>query len=613
MNKLCWVVGTMLLMVCLAVPSLSVAQTSTASPTQAGAVLQFRAYLEQDWKRWMHEYPEMASDIGFPEESRRWDDHSPAGLASREAHLRESLKTLQQINRGALPAGERLNYDLYRELLQSAIEGLQYGDDPLPFRSVVPGNRWMPIDQMNGIQQGAAMTLANMPHETVANYEDILARLESLPAVVDQVRANLEAGLKLGYTPPKIAMRDVPQQVANLIPADAAKSALLQPFQEFPAAISEKDRDELASRAKIIYSSGVAPAFQRLHDYLVTTYLPACRENIAATALPNGAASYAFHVRWQTTTNLTPQQIHEIGLSEVKRIRAEMDKVIGASGFKGSFSEFKDFLRNDSQFYYDKADDLVNGYRVIAKKIDPELAHEFGKLPRLPYGVSIIPEFKAPSQTTAYYQPGSPTVGRPGQYFVNTYNLKARPKWEMEALSLHEAVPGHHLQFALAQEMENVPEFRKYIGFSAYNEGWALYGESLGEELGLYKDPYSKFGQLSYEMWRAVRLVVDTGMHSKGWTRQQAIDFFREYTGKTDQDITVEVDRYIVWPGQALAYKLGQLKILELRAQAEKTLGARFNVRTFHDAVLEEGAVPLDLLEAHVNEWLKTQSAAKAD
>ncbi len=243
--------------------------------------------------------------------------------------------------------------------------------------------------------------------------------------------------------------------------------------------------------------------------------------------------------------------------SEVKRIRAEMDRVIQDAGFKGSFREFLDFLRNDPQFYYEKTDDLVNGYRVIAKKIDPELAHEFGKLPRLPYGVSVIPEFKAPSQTTAYYQPGSPTVGRPGQYFVNTYNLKARPKWEMEALSLHESVPGHHLQISLAQEMENVPEFRKHIGYSAFDEGWALYGESLGGELGLYKDPYSKFGQLSYEMWRAVRLVVDTGMHSKGWTRQQAIDFFHENTGKTDQDITVEVDRYIVWPGQALAYKLG--------------------------------------------------------
>jgi uncharacterized protein (DUF885 family) len=237
------------------------------------------------------------------------------------------------------------------------------------------------------------------------------------------------------------------------------------------------------------------------------------------------------------------------------------------------------------------------------------LPHEFGKLPRLTYGVAVIPEFKAPSQTTAYYEQGSLATGRPGLYFVNTYNLRARPKWEMEALSLHESVPGHHLQISLAQELENVPEFRKFAGYSAFVEGWALYSESLGSELGLYKDPYSKFGQLSYEMWRAVRLVVDTGMHTKGWTRQQAIEFFRANTGKTDQDITVEVDRYIVWPGQALAYKLGQLKIRELRTQAEETLGDRFDVRTFHDAVLGEGAVPLSILEAHMHEWLKVQAA----
>jgi uncharacterized protein (DUF885 family) len=314
-------------------------------------------------------------------------------------------------------------------------------------------------------------------------------------------------------------------------------------------------------------------------------------------------------VQWQTTTDLTPQQIHEIGLSEVKRIRAEMDKVIASTEFKGSFHDFTEFLRTDARFYYEKPDDLVNGYRIIAKKIDPELAHEFGKLPRLTYGVCPIPDFKAPSQTTAYYQPGSPAVGRPGCYFVNTYNLHARPKWEMEALSLHESVPGHHLQIALAQELENVPEFRKNVGYSAFVEGWALYGESLGEELGLYKDPYSKFGQLSYEMWRAVRLVVDTGMHSMGWTRDQAIQFFKDNTGKTDQDITVEVDRYIVWPGQALAYKLGQLKVRELRTEAEKRLGAKFDVRRFHDVVLENGAVPLNVLEAHTKQWIEQQAA----
>jgi uncharacterized protein (DUF885 family) len=293
----------------------------------------------------------------------------------------------------------------------------------------------------------------------------------------------------------------------------------------------------------------------------------------------------------------------------VKRFHAEMEKAIASAGFKGSFHDFTEFLRTDARFFYDKPDDLVNAYRIIAKKIDPELAHLFGKLPRLPYGVCVIPDFKAPSQTTAYYQDGAPSTGRPGCYFVNTYKLDARPKWEMEALTLHESVPGHHLQISLAQELADVPEFRRHAGYTAFVEGWALYGESLGEELGMYKDPYSKFGQLSYEMWRAVRLVVDTGMHSMGWKRQQAIDYFRENTGKTDQDVISEIDRYIVWPGQALAYKLGQLKIRELRTEAEKKLGVKFDERKFHDAVLENGAVPLSVLEAHMKRWTEEQAA----
>jgi uncharacterized protein (DUF885 family) len=592
------------------IPMIAVARSNEdTNSVQSEAARKFRAYLDEDWKRWMTEYPEMATEVGFPGQNRRWSDDSAEGIEQRRKHLHESLAALEKISRDALPAGEKLNYDLYRELLETAEEGLQYGDDPLPFRNVVPGNVWMPVTQMGGIQQGAAAIFANMPRRTVADYEDILARLEGLPKSVEQQIALLQEGLKRGYTPPKLMLRDVPKQIVDLIPADPLASALLEPFTEFPAGFPEAERVRLTERAKKIYASALAPAFQRLHDYMASTYIPACREKIAATALPNGAAAYSFHVRWQTTTNLTPSQIHEIGLAEVKRIRAGMDKVIASTAFKGSFHDFTEFLRTDARFYYEKPDDLVNGYRVIAKKIDPELAHLFGKLPRLTYGVCQIPDFKAPSQTTAYYQPGAPQAGRPGCYFVNTYNLHARPKWEMEALTLHEAVPGHHLQISLAQEMEGQPEFRKHVGYSAFVEGWALYSESLGEELGLYKDPYAKFGQLSYEMWRAVRLVVDTGMHAMGWTREQAIQFFKDNTGKTDQDITVEVDRYIVWPGQALAYKLGQLKIRELRTGAERRLGARFNVRAFHDAVLEQGAVPLNDLEAGMKQWMDEEAA----
>jgi uncharacterized protein (DUF885 family) len=588
-------------------PMLAAQKSSPGSETEN--VRKFRAYLESDWTRWMTEYPEVATGVGFPGQNRRWSDDSPQGIAARKQHLHESLATLKSISRETLPEDEQLNYDLYLELLSTAEEGLQYGDDPLPFRNVVPQNLWMPITQMGGVQQGAAQTIASMPNRNIADYEDILARLEALPASVAQQQALLVEGLRRGYTPPKLMLRDLPKQISDLVPADPLASALLQPFTEFPTAISDSGRMRLTDRAKNIYTTTLAPAFQKLHDYVANIYVPACRDSIAASALPNGAASYAFHVRWQTTTSLTPQQIHEIGVSEVKRIRAEMDKVIASTHFQGSFHDFTEFLRNDQRFYYTNVEDLVNGYRVIDKRIDPELAREFGRLPRLTYGVTPIPDFKAPSQTTGYYQPGAPDVGRPGYFFVNTYKLHSRPKWEMEALSLHESVPGHHLQLSLAQELAGQPDFRKHVGYSAFVEGWALYAESLGEELGLYKDSYSQFGQLSYEMWRAVRLVVDTGMHSQGWTRDQAIQFFKDNTGKTDQDITVEVDRYIVWPGQALAYKLGQLKIRQLRTTAESQLGAKFNVRSFHDAVLENGAVPLGILEQHVQQWLANQQS----
>src|SRR5258708_2950354 len=394
----------------------------------------------------MEKYPDTATSVGFPGQNRRWSDDSREGIETRIRHLHESLAKLKSVSRDALLGKDQLNYDLYRELLETAEEGLQYGDDPMPFRNVVPLNLWMPMTQIGGIQQSAAATMARMPHRAVADYEDILARLEALPKRVVQNIALLQEGMKRGYTPPKLMLREVPKQIAGLIPADAMGSPLLEPFTEFPAGFPEAERIRLTDRAKDLYATAVAPAFRTLHDYVASTYLPACRESIAATALPNGAAAYAFHVRWQTTTNLTPRQIHEIGLSEVKRIRAEMDRVIASADFKGSFHDFTEFLRNDPRFFYDKPDDLVNAYRIVAKRIDPELVHEFGRLPRLTYGVCVIPEFKAPSQTTAYYQPGAPRAGRPGCYFVNTYNLHARPKWEMEALSLHEAVPGHHLQ-----------------------------------------------------------------------------------------------------------------------------------------------------------------------
>jgi uncharacterized protein (DUF885 family) len=332
--------------------------------------------------------------------------------------------------------------------------------------------------------------------------------------------------------------------------------------------------------------------------------MPRTRERIAATALPDGEAWYAWSVRSHTTTRLTPQQIHATGLAEVKRIRVQMGALMEQTGFAGTLPEFFTFLRTDKRFYYTDARELLRGYRDICKRIDAKLPGLFGTLPRLPYGVAEVPAFAAPSTTTAYYQPGSPQAGRAGLFFANTYRLETRPTWEMEALSAHESVPGHHLQIARAQELEGLPRFRTELGITAFVEGWGLYSESLGPALGLYEDPYSRFGQLTYEMWRAVRLVVDTGMHAYGWSRQQAIDYFLQNAGKQEHDITVEIDRYIVWPGQALAYKIGELKIKELRARAEAALGERFDVRAFHDVVLGSGAVPLAVLERNVDAWI---------
>jgi uncharacterized protein (DUF885 family) len=353
----------------------------------------------------------------------------------------------------------------------------------------------------------------------------------------------------------------------------------------------------------------VLPALRKFHAFVKDTYVPGARRTLGMSELPDGEAWYAYSVAGSTTTSLTPREIHEIGLREVARIGDEMEALKKKAGFEGCLAEFGKFLREDPRFFYTSPEDLLAGYRDICKRADAELPRLFGKLPRMPYGVKAVPEYAALSKPTAYYEGGSIEAGRPGYFVANTSKLDARPKWEMEALALHEAVPGHHLQIALAQERGEKHELLRERFYTAYTEGWGLYAESLGTEMGLYKDPYSDFGRLTYEMWRAVRLVVDTGLHALGWTREQAIDYFRTHTAKTDHDIAVEVDRYLVWPGQALAYKIGQLKILELRRRAEKELGRNFDIRKFHDMILAEGALPLDVLEERVDEWIAGQKA----
>lgn len=557
----------------------------------------FHRFLGLHWSYLMESTPEAATYNGYKGVNDRWSDLSPESIARQKAELARPRAVLRSIDSARLSADDRFWLELFDRGLRRDEAGLRFPAE------------LMPLTQMNGVQQDVAQTLSIMPGGSVGDYEDMLRRLEKAPVLIRQNIGLMRGGLARGISAPRITLRDVPQQVLNQVPEDPRKSPMFRRFAEIPPSIPESEKVRLQAAASSVLTNAVYPAYRELHRFLVDEYVPKSRETIACTALPDGEAWYAHAVRRSTTTDLTPRQIHDVGQSEVKRIRSEMEAIMRKTGFAGSFPGFLEFLRSDKRFQFDTAAGLLAGYRDISKRIDGELPRLFGKLPRLPYGVMPIPSYAEKSQTTAYYQPGAWTFGRPGNFYANTYALETRPKWEMEALTLHEAVPGHHLQIALSQELEEVPEFQKYSETTVFVEGWALYAESLGAEIGLYQDPYSKFGQLTYEMWRAIRLVVDTGMHSLGWSRQQAIDFFKANAGKNEHDIVVEVDRYIVWPGQALAYKIGELKIQELRRKAEAALGPKFDLRAFHDAVLEKGALPLDVLEGRIERWIADRKA----
>jgi uncharacterized protein (DUF885 family) len=557
--------------------------------------------LRANWEYTMHEYPEFATFVGYPGQDHRLGDVSFAAIERRRRELTPQLRALRSIERGRLGAADQLNYDLLLRGFEESQRGQRF-----------PGEL-MPITQLGGVQQDVAQLLAVMRITSVRDAENVLARLRLVPRLVDQTIALLDSGAVLGVTPPRITLRDVPGQIRAQIPAEPLESPLLQTFADLPSDIPSAERTRLRADAERLYRDQVQPAYERLHAFFVERYLPRARETLAATALPDGPAWYAFSARSYTTTELSPREIHDIGLAEVRRIRGEMDRVITSAGFTGSFGEFLTFLRTDPQFYHTDTAAFMREYRDIAKRIDPELVKLFGTLPRLPYGVRAVPAYAERSQTTAYYLPGSLEAGRPGWFYANTYDLASRPRWEMEALTVHEAVPGHHLQIALAQELEDVPDFRRHGGFTAFVEGWGLYSESLGGELGLYRDPYSRFGQLTYEMWRAVRLVVDTGIHAFGWTRDQAIAYFLGNSSKSEHDVIVEVDRYISWPGQALAYKIGELRIRELREYATAQLGPAFDIRAFHDELLGAGALPLDVLEARMRAWVQERRGRAED
>jgi uncharacterized protein (DUF885 family) len=558
--------------------------------------------ISADWTWQLRDNPENATYLGERGHDDRLMDRSTAAWQTRREHDRETLGRIEAIDRAKLSAADRLNYDLFLLQAKLAVEG-----DAFPYELV-------PLHQMGGIYMTLGELAQQIPRDTVKDHENFLARMRAFPRAVDDTITLMKRGLAAGLTPPRVIVRDVAEAIANQISEDPVKSPIYElAFTNFRPSIPRAEQERLQKQAAQLLRDEVLPALRRLHAFWTTEYEPKTREAIAWTSVPQGKEWYSYLVRQQTTTELSPDEIHALGLSEVKRIRAEMETVRAQTGFTGTLEEFFTFLRTDPRFYFTKREELLVAYRDISKRVDPELTRLFGRIPRLPYGVIPIPAYSEQTQTTAYYMPGSPESHRPGYYYVNLYDLPSRPKWEMEALSLHEAVPGHHLQIAIAQELDELPPFRRNGNFTAFTEGWGLYAESLGPELGMYTDPYSRFGQLTYQMWRAVRLVVDTGMHAKGWTRRQAIDYFVANSSKPLHDIEVEIDRYLAWPGQALAYKLGELKIKELRASAERELGAAFDVRAFHDAVLGAGPLPLSLLETRMKEWVRARkSGAKA-
>jgi uncharacterized protein (DUF885 family) len=579
-----------------------VASAKDARAEDATPKAQLDALLADHWQWTLREQPTFASHLGDKRYNDRWPDVSLAAIERRMQHQQEVLKKLEGIIAAgggtpdkAFPASaDRLNYLLFRKQLQFDLE--EY-----PFH-------WhlVPLNQREGIQDENSLA-DSLSFDKVKDYEDWISRLRAFPAYMDQTIELLRQGVREKTVQPKVVMRRLPEQIKRQIVEKAEESLYFKPLKTFPDEISQVDQERLKREASAAVAERVVPAYRKFARFFDEEYLPACFDEVGAWQLPRGEEFYALRCRVFTTTDLSPDEIHAIGLKEVARIRGEMEAIQRQVKFTGSFQQFLEHLRTDPKYYYQSPDELFAGYLSLCKRIDPQLTRLFRKLPRIPYGLEPIPQHMAPDTTAAYYRPPSADGSRAGTYFVNLYRPEMRPKYEMEALSLHESVPGHHLQIALASEMEGVPEFRKHAGFTAYVEGWALYSERLGDELGCYKDPYSKFGQLTYEMWRAVRLVVDTGMHDKHWTREQAIDFFKQNTAKTELDIINEVDRYIAWPGQALAYKIGELKIRELRTKAEQQLGERFDIREFHDVVLRDGAMPLDVLEAQVTGWLASQ------
>jgi uncharacterized protein (DUF885 family) len=579
-----------------AAPGVGAPASGAISPATAA----FRALVEADWEWRLRESPEFATYAGDRRYNDRLSDDSEAASAARKAYARALLAKLDAFDEKSLAEGERLNYALLRRETALDVEGQRFPDE------------YMPLSQLGGPHMELASLAQSIPKDSVRDYEDFLRRVAATPTRIDQAIAWMRKGVAAGVTPPKITLREVAAQIRAQVPDDPRKSPVfVAAFEGAPASLPAAERARLEAALAEALRAQVIPAYRRLADFFVKEYEPAARTTIAMAALPDGAAWYARNVKQATTTNQTPDEIHQIGLAEVERIRVAMEAVKVEAGYKGTLDDFKRHARTGAKFFYPDREAMLLAYRALGKRVDAALPKLFSTLPRMPYGIEPMPAYQEKAAPAAFYSGGSLEGGRPGRFFVNTYDLKLRPRWEAEAVLLHEAVPGHHLQISVAHELEGLPKFRTLGGYGAYAEGWGLYSESLGEELGFYADPYAKFGRLTLEIWRAVRLVVDTGLHSKGWTRDQALAYFRAQTGKSEHETAVEVDRFIVVPGQALSYKMGELKLKELRAFATRELGERFDVRAFHATVLGAGSLPLDVLETRVRAWVEAQKGRK--
>jgi uncharacterized protein (DUF885 family) len=566
-----------------------------AAATGAAAADDVAALIVDYEKFILSQDPVLAARYGDREALKRWPDNSPAALAARKKSL-EGFKTrAATLQKTTLPPDGALNVAILDQQVERSLQSLSFDEARFSFSA----------------DDGFFHLPDYVGRSTVVRSRDDaeawIARLEAIPVFYATEIGNARRGLATGFIQPRPAVEAALSSVRAQAEGPGEESSLLLPLQNLPANLSADEQDALRARARDIVLKKVKPAQRELLSFMEKTYLPQARTSLGIESTPNGKAYYAFTARRHTTTNLTPDQISAIGEQEVARIRAEMDKIIAEVGFKGTFKEFQASLRTDPRFYVTTREALLEKASEISKRIDDQLPRFFGLLPRLPYGVRPVPQEIEESYTTGRYWTGSPEQGIAGGYMVNTSHLDQRPLFELPALTLHEAVPGHHLQIALALENKTIPIFRRNDEMTAFVEGWALYAERLGIEMGIYRDPYEQFGRLSMEMWRACRLVVDTGLHHKGWTREQAIAYMADNTALAQKNIVVEVDRYIGWPGQALGYKIGELKIRELRARAEKALGERFDVRQFHDLILGEGPLPLDILEQRVDSWVAAQ------